>query len=250
MNNMIKPPTHILRNSCIEAFAKKLLPGRFLEIGPGIGEETKIFLRRSFYGVCCDVSEKSRHILADNLKEYKDKIEIIGNCESILPGTFDYLFVFDVLEHIENDTKALKDWTSCLRKGGVILISVPAHMNWFDKSDELMGHIRRYEKEELYKIMAESGYESIRILNYGFPLINFTLKIINMIYKLSPRSFDEYKNISLEQKTMLSGFKTPNIIRKFSFLFNGFILFPFILLQKIFFNRDWGVAYVAYGKKP
>lgn len=249
MKHLTKPPTHVLRNKCIEAIVDKLPPGRFLEIGSGVGEETKIFLRRAFYGVCCEVCQESRTALADNLNKYKDMIEIVGECNSLAPGTFDYLIIFDVLEHIEADTDTLKYWTSFLKSGGMLLIAVPAHMNAFGKSDELMGHFRRYEKNGLFEIMTKSGYQYIKILCYGFPLINFTLKIINIIYKLAPKAISEYKNVPSEQKTMLSGVKSPDIISRFAFLFNDFMLSPFILMQKIFFNLDWGVAYVAFGKK-
>ncbi|MFA6548435.1 MAG: methyltransferase domain-containing protein [Candidatus Margulisiibacteriota bacterium] len=249
MKHLIKPPTHVLRNKCIEAIVDKLLPGRFLEIGSGVGEETKIFLRRAFYGVCCEVCEESRTALAGNLSEYKDKIKIVGDCDSLAPGTFDYLIIFDVLEHIEADADTLKYWTSFLKAGGILLIAVPAHMNALGKSDELMGHFRRYEKNGLFEIMTKSGYQSIKILSYGFPLINFTLKAINIIYKLAPKTINEYKDIPSERKTMLSGAKSPDIISRFSFLFNDFMLFPFILMQKMFLGLDWGVAYVAYGKK-
>ena len=40
---------------------------------------------------------------------------------------FDLVCAFEVLEHIEDDAAAVKDWASRLRPGGWLLLSVPAY---------------------------------------------------------------------------------------------------------------------------
>lgn len=242
-------PTHLLRDKCIQYAIKDYKRGKFLEIGAGSGLTTRLFLKHGFWGVCFDMSEKSRRLLKDNLSKYKDKVEIIDKLKNCSPGTFDYLFSFDVLEHIKDDETMLQKWSSYLKDGGICLISVPAHANKFGRSDEMMGHIRRYEKKELTKLLSNCGYKDIKVFNYGFPLVNFTLKTINFLYGLSSTEKNAYGRLSASEKTIKSGVKNPAMVEKLSFVFNNFTVSPFVQLQKLFFDADYGVGYVACAKK-
>jgi SAM-dependent methyltransferase len=243
-------PTHILRDSCFESLVRGWKPGNFLEIGPGSGSTTKIFLEKGFKGTLFDISKESREILAVNIKEYIQSIKIIEDLGLVEKKSFDYLFIFDVIEHIDDDLSTLKEFTGYLKDGGIVLISVPAHKKEFGKSDELMGHFRRYEKTELYRLLERSGYSEIEILNYGFPLINVTLRTINLIYRLlGNREEPDYGKLSLNERTQKSGISNPEIVKRLSIIFNSVTVLPFIFLQRLFLKKDWGVAYIAYARK-
>lgn len=248
MQKFNKLPTHLLRDDCLETIIKKWEPGRFLEIGPGCGLTTSLFLRNRFFGSCFEASADSRLILEENLKIYKEQIELLESIEQLLPQSFDYLFSFDVIEHIPDDKDALEKWTSLLRPGGKLLLSVPADEKKFGISDKLMGHVRRYGKKQLYALIEEAGYENITILSYGFPLVNITLSSINFLYKVFLPN-KEYNNLSLEEKTAKSGVKNPGLVRRLAFIFNRGTVFPFILLQRVFLKYDLGAAYIAFATK-
>lgn len=250
MSGFKKLPTHILRDACFESLIKSWKPGTFLEIGPGFGHTTKIFLRKGFHGTCYDISKESREILSVNLKEYYSRFTIIGDLSAIKKRSYDYLFIFDVIEHIEDDARMLQEFTEYLKEGGILLISVPAHKKAFCRSDELVGHYRRYEKDDFCNLIERCGYFGIKIFNYGFPLVNWTLWGINFLYRfLSNKVDSEYVQLSLPERTKNSGVKNPHIAYALSVFFNRFTLLPFIFLQKLFLNQDWGVAYIAYAKK-
>jgi hypothetical protein len=68
---------------------------------------------------------------------------------------------------------------------GKALLSVPAHMSKFGIKDEMIGHYRRYERNELYDLMKNHGFKNINILCYGFPLLNITGKVIDLLFGLS-----------------------------------------------------------------
>src|SRR5690606_30856292 len=51
----------------------------------------------------------------------------------------------EVLEHVQDDIKAIKNMYSLLEKDGYLFISVPYLMKHWSISDELSGHVRRYE---------------------------------------------------------------------------------------------------------
>lgn len=245
MEKWNRSPKHIMRKECIEYVVKDLKPSSFIEFGAGTGDLTSMFLEKGYYGKCYDLGEDNRKILKENLKRYRDQIEIIDDLKELDGLLFDYLFAFEVLEHIKDDYDVLKQWSSYLNSKGKLLISVPAHTKIYSKDDEFVGHIRRYEKVELFKLLAKTGYKNINILNYGFPLGNIT-RIINNLLSISVK---RNKNLSFEERSIKSGVERAEIVNKLSFLFNDNIIFPFSILQRFFFKKDMSDGYVAYAEK-
>jgi 2-polyprenyl-3-methyl-5-hydroxy-6-metoxy-1,4-benzoquinol methylase len=107
---------------------------------------TSKFLELGFDGACYDLGEESRNRLKDNLAAYGQRMRVVDDVASLAPASFDYLFAFEVLEHIADDLSALREWTGFLKPGGRLLVSVPAHARKYGKADEIVGHVRRYER--------------------------------------------------------------------------------------------------------
>lgn len=72
---------------------------------------------------------------------------------------FDAIGAFDVIEHIEDDTAALRDMHAALRRGGGILVSVPQHMSLWSRLDRETGHKRRYVGTELADKVRAAGFD-------------------------------------------------------------------------------------------
>jgi SAM-dependent methyltransferase len=89
---------------------------------------------------------------------------------SLGDDTFDLVCAFEVIEHIEDDAAAAKEWASHIRPGGWMLLSVPADQHRYGPMDEYVGHFRRYGPEELASVMAGVGLSGIVIRRYAFPL--------------------------------------------------------------------------------
>ncbi len=83
---------------------------------------------------------------------------------------FDLVCAFEVLEHIEDDAAALKEWAGRLRANGWLLLSVPAHQHRYGPADELAGHFRRYDPEAMAALLTSCGFTQIQLQLYGFPL--------------------------------------------------------------------------------
>jgi SAM-dependent methyltransferase len=83
---------------------------------------------------------------------------------------FDLVCAFEVLEHIEDDSAALRDWATRLRPGGWLLLSVPAHQHRYGPADELVGHFRRYDPSAMITLLTECGFTDSTIRMYGMPL--------------------------------------------------------------------------------
>lgn len=72
--------------------------------------------------------------------------------------SFDVLVASDVLEHLQDDLAALKDWYRVLSPGGLLFAFVPAHPFLWSTHDDANQHQRRYRHEELRARITEAGF--------------------------------------------------------------------------------------------
>jgi SAM-dependent methyltransferase len=115
---------------------------------------------------------------------------------------FDLVCAFEVLEHIEDDAAALEAWARRLRPGGWLLLSVPAHQSRYSAHDELAGHFRRYEREQMTALLQRAGFADIEIREYGMPLGYLLEAGRNVIGR---RQLTAVSEASMEQRTSASG---------------------------------------------
>ena len=87
---------------------------------------------------------------------------------------FDLVCAFEVLEHIEDDATAVKQWASRIRPGGWLLLSVPADQHRFNAFDTLVGHFRRYDPEVMAALLTSCGFSDVTVRRYGYPLNSVT----------------------------------------------------------------------------
>lgn len=146
---------------------KKYLKGDILEVGCGIGNFTKSLKK---YGqlFAIDINE----VYIKEVAKLIDGRAGFGNIEEgkyfFGNRKFDVVVCINVLEHIKGDDEALKNLYKLLKKGGFLILLVPAHQSLFGKIDESIGHIRRYAKDELVKQLANFGFRIINCRKLNF----------------------------------------------------------------------------------
>jgi len=89
-------------------------------------------------------------------------------------GEFDLIGLFDVLEHLRDDTSTLEDLGDLLAPGGALMLTVPAHMSLWGQLDEESRHHRRYETDEIARKLALTGYRIEYLTEFMgtvFPLV-------------------------------------------------------------------------------
>jgi SAM-dependent methyltransferase len=83
---------------------------------------------------------------------------------------YDAIFLFDVIEHIEQEVEFLRSCRFHLHPAGAIIIHVPARRELFSKYDLAAGHVRRYTLKRLERL---AGLVNMRVAErtyWGFPL--------------------------------------------------------------------------------
>ncbi|MDE7310481.1 MAG: class I SAM-dependent methyltransferase [Eubacterium sp.] len=74
-------------------------------------------------------------------------------------NSIDAAVCLNVLEHIENDKRALKEIFRVMKGGGIVCFVVPYGKNLYDYYDESIFHKRRYGKKELAKKVCSAGFK-------------------------------------------------------------------------------------------
>jgi SAM-dependent methyltransferase len=240
----VETPMFILRRACINHVTSGWQAGRFLEIGAGTGRLTTGFLGRGFNGICYDLGAATRDLLRRNLSHFGASIQVIDSLADVTTGSFDYVFAFEVLEHIDADAEALRSWISFLKPGGRILISVPAHMRKYSDEDRAVGHYRRYETKQLEHLLENAGCVGVQVRSYGFPIAIVTRRG-NQLLSRWTKTHNTKPQRAPEALSILSGIERSGASVQLARLLNRHTLAPFIALQRLFFDSDLGDGYVA-----
>ncbi|MFV8819259.1 class I SAM-dependent methyltransferase [Haliea sp. E17] len=239
---MARQPKLILRESAIDDVVAAWQPGSFLETGAGTGYMTRKFLERGYHGACYELSQTAREGIRRNLASYPERIQVLDSLQELGTTTFDYLLTFEVLEHIEDDRAALQQWAQYLRPGGKILLSVPAHQRKFGPSDTVVGHLRRYERQQLRRLLESTGFTDIQMINYGFPITEMTRKLGDRIVRNEAASNEE----SAAERSQRSSYSRGSTARKLIRASGEAPFLPFKSLQRSFYSRDWGDGIIAH----
>lgn len=167
------------RNRCITALVKKYAPeGPIFDVGGGNGF-VSLGLQKDGYDVV--LIEPGREGI-ENAKSRGVRnlvcatLQDAGFPERSIPA----IGAFDVVEHIRDDARFVKDIYRSLHSGGYFYLTVPAYPFLWSADDELAGHYRRYDRNRICSLLETSGFEIV-YASYFFwflPLLIFIFRSI------------------------------------------------------------------------
>jgi SAM-dependent methyltransferase len=83
---------------------------------------------------------------------------------------FDAVYFLDVIEHLDDDARALGEAKRVLRPGGVVVITVPAFKFLWSDHDVVNQHRRRYDRPGLAALLDKVGLKAERLTYFNFYL--------------------------------------------------------------------------------
>ena len=86
-------------------------------------------------------------------------------------GSLDVVCAFDLLEHLDDDAAALREWHRLLRPGGMLVLTVPAYGSLWSAHDEVNGHRRRYRAASLRPLFTAAGFTIVRMTYFNMLLL-------------------------------------------------------------------------------
>jgi 2-polyprenyl-3-methyl-5-hydroxy-6-metoxy-1,4-benzoquinol methylase len=146
-----------------------------LEVGCGIGTMTRQLLGIAQRVVCIEpnlnCASRAREALAGD-----DRVAIrvchLEECSraELLAQRFDTIVCVNVLEHIQDDGRALSLFRDVVAPtGGRVLVFVPALQGIYSPHDAALGHHRRYSKRTLRATFSAAGLDVVS-LHYTNPI--------------------------------------------------------------------------------
>jgi SAM-dependent methyltransferase len=161
---------------------------RILEIGSGIGNQTRYFADRERV-VASDIDPyyvqtlRERFDGQENLRIASFRFPLSpADIADLQNERLDTIVCLNVLEHIEDHHGTLDDCAKVLPPGGHLVLLVPSLKALYGTLDINLHHFRRYEKEPLRQLLSQHGFEvdTLRFINrvavFGWWLSSRVLK--------------------------------------------------------------------------
>jgi ubiquinone/menaquinone biosynthesis C-methylase UbiE len=140
---------------------KPYLGHKILEIGGGVGNMTRFFLKKKLV-VSTDVTKynintlSKRYRLNRNFCAIMNDISVSG--KELSGFSFDTIVCINVLEHIKDDLSALKNMNKLLEQNGHLILMVPAMRSIYGTVDKSDHHFRRYDKKPTIALVKKAGF--------------------------------------------------------------------------------------------
>lgn len=248
-NRWVPAPRFVLRRDRVLPLIGDLPPGRVIEVGCGSGALLRELATRGHRCIGLETSADAVDVARRMLADFPDS-QVVSAAGDDWQGQFDLLMAFEVLEHIEHDADALREWVKWLKPGGLVVLSMPAHMAMWSQRDAWAGHYRRYDRADMTALAQVAGLELERLECYGFPLSNLT----HWLGNLSVRG-QEFAGggVSQEEATAASGTDRATAIRYFPWqrsLPGRAIMAGACQLQRPFLGTNLGDGYLLVARKP
>lgn len=153
---------------------------------------------------------------------------------------FNAVGAFDVLEHIEEDEKVMKQVYKALQANSYFFVTVPQYQWMWSSTDDLAFHKRRYSRKELKEKLREAGFEVRFISSFVFmlfPMMIISRWLKNIKTRGNPSTTDPHAELD---ELNLSPFLNS--------VFTGFMKIDEFLIKRGK-ALPWGGSLVAVAKK-
>jgi len=140
-----------------------------IDIGTGTGSGLRMLRDIGFKNVCgVDASDDAiRFVTAKGLGPVErgsiTSVPVADASQQLVVAT-------DVIEHVDDDLRALKEVARVLAPQGFALITVPTFMSLWGLQDERARHKRRYRLSPLLRLLDQAGLAPLRSYYFNYLL--------------------------------------------------------------------------------
>lgn len=215
---------------------QKTEPLKILNAGAATGA-TSVMLKTYGEVLSLEYDKDCSEFLSEILNE-----EVSNDSLTDLPfseKSYDLVCAFDVIEHIEDDDKAIKEIYRVLNDSGHVYLTVPTFKILWSQHDVINHHYRRYTLKELKDILQANGFK----VEYGtyFNFILFLpILIVRLLSKILPAKKAKQSTGSDFEKFHSNEFLNNLLYKVFCFEIN---------LLKWKLKLPFGVSAMIIGKK-
>ena len=129
-------------------------PGYAVDIGAAGGGNSRVLKAYGWRPLALEYSVEGVQVAAER---GLDALRADARYLPFASGSAGLVIAFDILEHFDEDYLAAEEIVRTLRPGGTALIAVPCDMKLWSAHDEAVGHVRRYQRDELVQLAEKAG---------------------------------------------------------------------------------------------
>ena len=241
------PPRFLFRRYEI---LKRLKRGdNFLEIGPGSFSLTADILKHYANGTLVEYNPCVQEIYNGLEKSIRKRLHLVIEDFMLLTSDskYDCIIACEIMEHIEQDVEFLRKIHSLLNNQGQLVLSVPSRQIFWSIHDSIVGHLRRYEKQEVINMLSKEDFKNINIISYGFPFINILRWPRILLAKVQAKEKRFWDKTTQTKESGLSHYREfPNIL---GILCNKYMVYPLCLISSLFNDYDLSDGYIITAEK-
>ncbi len=183
----------------LRRFAPDTAELNVLEIGCGTGNVLRFFRQSTHWRLTgMDV-----HAAALEICRQDSNIPLVAASAVDLPfrQCWDVVGLFDVLEHIDDDQAVLAECRATLRRGGRLVLTVPAFPFLWSSFDVTACHRRRYRRAGLVANLRRAGFEVERATYFMCTLLPVVYAVRKLRDYFGRRSADNSGELPFEVRT-------------------------------------------------
>lgn len=170
---------------------------KILDVGSGVGTLDFYLAKKGCTVTGIDISTKAVRVANQNARIFglSNLRFYIGNVNKFkFSSKFDLILCSEIIEHVEDDSKLLKDLRKHLNEDGIIFLTTPLEtaplykLGLTNEFDRRVGHIRRYTLGKLKVLATQNKLKIVdvyysdgifRNIFFVFPFFDFFVRIAN-----------------------------------------------------------------------
>ncbi len=227
----------------------------FLEVGCGSGDLSLKLCQRGWQGVGADFSAEALEQAGANLREYitdgryhlveSDILDL-----DLMGEKFDAGLSMMVMEHVADQRGFLRKIMEFVKPGGHVIVGVPGRRDRWGIEDETVGHLRRYDRNDLREVLLSAGLTDVTVWSVAVPTANLLFHFSNFfirnsseIDKLSQSTGAQTETSGIREIPWKTAFPSS-----FRLILNRTTLYPLLVMQRLFYKSNLGLTLIASGR--
>lgn len=149
-----------------ELAARGVHEGLGLDVGCGTGATLAVLDRHLSQVVGAEFDAHAAVIAHDTAPTGATVVNATAEELPVADGVVACLTSLDVIEHLDDDVRALREYARVVRPGGLVVVTVPAYQWAWSRHDEILGHRRRYTRPRVRAAAEAAGLDVVRATHF------------------------------------------------------------------------------------
>jgi len=178
---------YLLRKRAIEKSMRGEALELILEVGSGISPVMAASAKTIF-------SDLSYTALSYLKRTHSKGVFVVADAAALpfKPAVFSHAVCSEVLEHVEDDQRALNEMSRVLKPSGSLILTFPHRRFYFTNDDRFVNHYRRYEDHDILMRLETAGFRPLEFKKILGPLEKITMSMVVFCFSILPK--DKKKN--------------------------------------------------------